>query len=143
MIDKGLLFCSAQAITADVALTDTIPLTTARKIFQGEPMACFIQVGVAADGTTTDETYEFEVHTDDNASLSSSTELIARAIPYASLTLNSIHSIPVPYEATLETYIGMKADVGGTTPTITITAWLGRMADAQQWTAYADAITIS
>lgn len=143
MIDKGLIFCTAQALSADANLTDSIPITTARKIFQGEPLCCFIQVGVAADATTGDETYEFEVHTDDNAALSSSVELIARAIPRASLTLNSIHSIPVPMEAVLETFIGMKFDGGGTTPTVTVTAWLGMQKDAEQWTAYADSIVIS
>lgn len=143
MIDKGLIFCTAQAFAADAYSTDSIPITSARKIFQGEPLCCFVKVDVAADAGNGDETYEFEVHTDDNAAMSSSTELIARAISRTVLTINTIHSVPVPIEAVLETFLAMRVDVGGTTPSVTATMWLGPQSAADQWTAYPDAITIA
>jgi len=143
-IDRGLVFCQAQALTnGTTVLTDTIPLTTARKIFQGEPLCCFIQVSVAADAGNGDETYQFEAHTDDNAAMSSSAQLILRAISRTILLANTIHSVPVPMEAILETFLGMKAVLGGTTASITISAWLGRQADAEQLTQYQDSIVIS
>jgi hypothetical protein len=143
IIDSQLLFSDAQAITADATATNVVDLGAARKIFDGEPMGVVVIVDVAADGTTTDETYEFEIHTDDNASLSSSTQLIAHAIGYASLTAGSKHVIPVPVGATLERYLGVKYDVGGTTPSITVTTFLQPLSMIDKYTSYADNSTIS
>lgn len=142
-IDAQCLFSDAQAITADATSTNVIDLGAIRKIGQGEPLAVVFTVDVAADGTTTDETYEFEIHTDDNASMSSSTQLIANAIPYASLTAGSVHVLPIPPSATLERYLAVKYDVGGTTPTITVTAFLQPMSMIQNYTSYADGFTVS
>lgn len=142
-IDAQLLFSDAQAVTADATSTNVVDLGIGRNLFDGEPMAVVITVDVAADGTTTDETYEFEVHTDDNAALSSSTQLIAQAIGYASLTAGSTHVIPVPVGVALERYLGVKYDVGGTTPSITVTAFLQPLSMVQKYKSYADGFTIS
>jgi hypothetical protein len=142
-VDAQLLFSDAQAVTADATSTNVVDLGAARKIFDGEPMAVVLTVDVAADGTTTDETYEFEIHTDDNAGMSSSTQLIAQAIGYAALTAGSTHVIPVPVGATLERYLAVKYDVGGTSPSITCTAFLQPLSMVQKYTNYADNITIS
>lgn len=142
-IDKGLMFCDGQAFTADGLATYSISLTTARQIFQGEPLVVMIKVDVAADFTTGDELYEFQVQSDDNAAISSGTVIAKRAIVATTLAINTLHSIPVPQEVTQETYIGLYLDVTGTTPTITFTAWLGAKADVPAWQAIADGITIS
>lgn len=142
-IDAQLLFSDAQAVSADATSTNVVDLGVARKIFDGEPLAVVLSVDVAADGTTTDETYEFEIHTDDNAGLSSSTQLVAQAIGYASLTAGSRHIIPIPVGATLERYLGVKYDVGGTSPSVTVTAFLTPLSMVDKYTAYADGFTIS
>lgn len=142
-IDNGLVFCSAQALTATALATYSIPLTTARPIFQGEQLAVFVQVGVAADFTTGDETYTFQVQSDDNAAISSGTTVSSRAILATALLINTVHTIPVPQEATMEAYLGLNFVLAGTTPTITVTAWLGQLKDAPAWSAIQDAITIS
>lgn len=143
MIDKGLVFCTAQALSATGNSTDAIPLTAARKIFQGEPLAAFVHVDVAADAASGDETYAFEVQTDDNAGQASPTQLVTRSISRTLLLINTNWSVPVPMESTLETFLGMKFTLGGTTPSITVTAWLGALKDTEMWTAYQDSITIA
>lgn len=144
MIDKGQVFCTAQAFSATGFSTDSIPITTARKLFQGEPLCYFWQVSVAADLADGNETYQFEAHTDSSAGMGTATQLITRAISRTVLLANTIWSLPVPNEVTLSTFLGFKLTLGGTTPSITIgLAWLGAQKDADQWTAYADAITIS
>ena len=146
MTDAQLLFSDAQAITADAASTNLIDLGAVRQIGQGEPMGIAILVDVAADSTTGDETYEFELQTDDNAAFSSATEVLAQAITAARLTAGSLHVIPLSPSILplLERYIRLNYDVGGTTPTITVTAWLSPLsALAGRSPIYADGFNIS
>lgn len=138
-IDQQLLFCENQALSADADATNVIDLgATGRSIGDGNPMSVFIRVGVAADFTTTDETYRFNVTTDDNASLTSDT-IVANAIILASaLTLGSLHEIKLPQNGTFERYLGLAFDGGGTTPTVTITAWLGESGSLPSVKTYAN-----
>jgi hypothetical protein len=143
LLDAQLQFSAAQAITADAASTNSIDLGAVRQIAIGQPLVILVCVIVAADATTGDETYSFELQTDDNSAFRSATTLMDTDIPRAQLTLGSIHAIPVP-RAGLERYIRLNYDVGGTTPTITVSAWL-QPADMVQgaYTQYADALTIT
>jgi hypothetical protein len=143
LLDKQLEFSSAQAITADAVSTNVIDLASARQIGLGQAMSILICVIVAADATTGDETYSFELQTDDNSAFSSATTLSDTDIPRASLTAGSIHAIALP-RAGLERYIRLNYDVGGTTPTITVSAYL-QPTDMIQgaYTKYPSAITIS
>jgi len=112
-------------------------------LFDGEPMAVVIQVDVAADGTTTDETYEFQIETDDNTSFSSATDLLLHSIGYASLTAGSTHVLPIPVGAAVERYIRVYYNVGGTTPSVTVTAFLQPLSMVQKYKNYADGLVIS
>lgn len=142
-IDSQLLFSDAQAVSADAGSTNVIDLGAAANVFAGEPMAVVIVVDVAADGTTTDETYEFQIETDDNAAFSSATDVLLHSIGYASLTAGSKHILPIPAGATLERYIRLYYNVGGTSPSVTVTAFLQPLSMVDNYKAYADNITIS
>ena len=77
-IDALLLVSDAQAITADAVSTNTIDLgnpTVKNRIGSGEPMAFAVQIDVAADFTTTDETYAIEVISSAAANLGTPTVL--------------------------------------------------------------------
>lgn len=143
IIDAQLLFSDAQAVSADAASTNIVDLGVARDLFAGEPMAVVLTVDVAADGTTTDETYEFQIETDDNSSFSSATDLLVHSIGYASLTAGSVHILPIPVSAAVERYIRLNYSVGGTSPSITATAFLQPLSMVQKHKSYADGITIS
>ena len=59
ILDSLLKFSDAQALTATADSTNVIDLSNDRDIGIGEPMALVVTVGVAADFTTGDETYQF------------------------------------------------------------------------------------
>lgn len=142
-IDSQLLFSDAQAVSADAGSTNVVDLGVARNLFDGEPMAVVIQVDVAADVANTDETYAFQIETDDNAAFSSATDLLVHSIAGASLTAGSVHVLPVPVGVSVERYIRVFYDVGGTTPSVTVTAFLQPLSMVQKYKSYADNITIS
>lgn len=136
----------AQAITADAVSTNTIDLgnaTIKRSIGDGEPMCVLISVNVAADATTGDETYVFEFIQSANANLSSPDILSSRDIPRAQLTAGSAHVIGIPPKAITKQYIGMNYNVGGTTPTITVTTFVMPQKDIDTYVNYAKGYTIS
>ena len=140
ILDAQLQFSDSQAITADAVGENVIDLSLARSIGQGEPMAVVFIVEVAADQTTGDEDYTFEVEYASNAAQSAGRELIGRRVyqsgtPAAPaqdadlLVAGYSFVIPVPpvTQDEDERYIGIRTDVTGTTPTITFSAYLQPM----------------
>lgn len=143
ILDSQLLFSDAQAVTADAASTNQIDLGIERNLFDGEPMAVVLQIDVAADGTTTDETYEFQIETDGDSAFGSPTDLVVHSIGYASLTAGSTHVLPIPIGVSVERYLRLYYNVGGTSPSVTVTAFLQPLNMVQKYKSYADNITIS
>lgn len=145
-IDAENLLSNGQAITADAVSDNVIDLgnpTPKNEIGAGEPMVIAVQVGVAADFTTGDETYAFEVIQSANANLSSPDVLSRRVIPAAQLTAGSIHYLPVPPGSVTKRYLGVNYDVGGTTPTITVRAWLTLQKFIDTYRSYASGFSVS
>ena len=137
-IDKLLEFSDGQALTASGRSTDIVDLGSARQIGVGKPLWIVFQVDVAADGTTTDETYEFKIETDSVEAMSSPTELASRTIGYATLVAGYQFTMAVPME-NVEQFISPYFTLGGTTPSITISAWLTDQ-HPQVWEALPDAL---
>lgn len=139
-IDANAVFSDAQAVTADAVGTNVIDLSVARSIGNGEPMAVVFVVDVAADQTTGDEDYTFDVEYASNAAQSTGRQLIGRRVfesgtPTAPaqdadlLVAGYTFAIPIPPTTEDEDgrYLGIRYDVTGTTPTITCTAFLQPM----------------
>jgi hypothetical protein len=125
MIDKLLTFCTAQALTdSDELFTDVIDLKAAGLLGTGKRLQVCINVDVAADATTGNETYIFNVITDDVATCDSGTTIATKTITAAALTVNTLHTIDIPENIATLQYLGVKFDGGGTSPLITVTAWL-------------------
>jgi len=139
--DAQNLFSDAQALTATAVSTNVIDLGVDRNVGQGEPLAVVLVTDVAADFTTTNETYQIDIETDDNASFSSAV-VISRRIPLAALLAAASKLVmPIPHDN--ERYIRLNYTLGGTTPTWTVTAFVVPMSMIQADEKYADAITIS
>lgn len=119
---------NAAALTTDAASTSSYDTgqTGGNDVSTGEPLSACITVGVAADHTTGDETYQFNLIQSATADLA--TPDILATIPftaaqYALLAAGAIISVPIPLGVITKRYIGLYLDSGGTTPTITVTAW--------------------
>ena len=156
ILDSLHQFSDSQAVTADAVGTNVLDLTADRSIGTGEPMAVVFLVEVAADQTTGDEDYTFDVEYATNAAQTTGRQLIGRRIfesgtPTAPaqdadlLVAGFSFVVPIP-PTTLsqsERYLGIRYDVTGTTPTITCSAYLMPMSMVDTWQAFPDALTIS
>lgn len=157
ILDKQLQFSDSQAVTADAVGTNVIDLSVARAIGNGEPLAVLFNVEVAADQTTGDEDYTFEVEVATNAAQTTGRQLLGRRVyesgtPTAPaqdadlLVAGYKFAIPLPPLANLSEaarFLGIRYDVTGTTPTITVSAHLVPLSFIDAPLAYADGITIS
>lgn len=156
ILDTLHQFSDSQAITADAVGTNVIDLSVDRSIGNGEPMCVVFNVEVAADQTTGDEDYTFEVEYASNAAQTTGRQLIGRrafesGTPVAPaqdadlLVPGFMFYIPIPPTKLSESerFLGIRYDVTGTTPTITVSAYLQPMSMVDATNTYAKGYTIS
>jgi len=157
-LDALLQFSDSQAVTADAVGTNVVDLSVDRSIGNGEPMAVVFVVEVAADQTTGDEDYTFDVEYASNAAQSTGRQLIGRRIfesgtpgaPAQDADLlvagfKVVIPIPPTQLSESEQFIGIRYDVTGTTPTITCSAFLTplNMVETAFGVNYADGYAIT
>lgn len=119
------LVSDAQAVSATGFSTNTIDLTAgaaARAIGTGESVGFGLAVDVALAGTT--PTFSVDVVQSDNANLSTPDVLSSTTLTAAQLAAGAAHFVQVPPGQPTKRYLGLRYNLGGTTPTITVTAWL-------------------
>lgn len=157
ILDSQLEFSDAQAITADAVGTNVLDLGVDRSIGNGEPMAVMFTVDVAADQTTGDEDYTFDLEYASNAAQSAGRQLIGRRVfesgapgapaQDADLLVAGFQFaivLPPTKLSESERYLGIRYDVTGTTPTITMTAHLMPLSMIDQdLISYANGYTIT
>jgi len=156
MIDAQHLFSDAQALTATALSTNVIDLSLDRAIGAGEPMAVVFVVDVAADQGTGDEDYTFAVEYATNAAISTGRQEVGRLIfesgtPTAPaldadlLVAGFQFAIPLPPSGTEMTsrYIGVRYTLAGTTPTITVTAFLQPLSMVDSRAYYASGYSLT
>ena len=146
----------AQAITADAIGENTIDLSQDRSIGTGEPMAVVISVDVAASQTNSDEDYAFELEYASNVGQTTGRQLMSRRefesgtpdAPAQNADLlvagfKFVMPVPPTVRAESEQFLGLRYDVTGTDPTITVTADLVPMSMIQNDDAYLGGFTVS
>jgi len=135
--DKQVALSEAQALTATAISTNVIDLSvTGRGFGAGEPLCIAIHVNVAADFGAADETYSFGIETDDDVAFGSATVLATRAILASALTAGSKHVLPFSPTWTFERYLALRSTLGGTTPLLTMSAWVMPLAAVESWKSY-------
>lgn len=146
MFDAQNQFSAAQALTATAVSTNVIDLGSARNLGKGEPMAVVFCAIVAADFTTGDETYQFDIQ---SGATVTPTKVIARRIPVVTasnvtsdLGLGKIVVVPLPFDS-VDRFLRINYTLGGTTPTLTVTAFLMPMSMIQSDAQLPDGLTIS
>lgn len=155
ILDAQMQFSDSQAVTADAVGTNVIDLSVDRSIGNGEPMAVMFSVEVAADQTTGDEDYTFDVEYASDAAQTTARKLIGRRVfesgtPTAPaqdadlLVAGFKFYIPIPPTELSESerYLGIRYDVTGTTPTITVSAHLMPLSMCESAPLYANGYTV-
>lgn len=146
--DRNLLLADAQAIIADAVTTDTIALgKTGLDVAIGETLALVFQVDVAAGYPNTNETYAFEVRTATNANGTSNAVTLSKSAAIAgnALPVGKRIVLPIPPQAisATATHLAGAVDVSGTTPTITVTAFVTPLSMVQGDVYYASGYTVA
>lgn len=142
IIDSQNQFSNAQALSgaATTAATNVIDFTkNGRKMGDGESMVVVVTVGVAAGGTT--PTLAIQLFTD-NTDGATTQVLATQTFAAASLTKGAKFFLPVP-QGIGGRYMGLKYVLGGTSPTITLSAALTYDDGVQNESVYASGYTVS
>ena len=149
LIDFQTLLSDSQAFSATGVSTNTMDMgspTPKNDVGSGEPLAAVFTVEVAADLASGDETYQFQVIQSANANLSSQDVLLQTDTAYitkAILVAGYQLVIPVPPDLVTKQYLGIRLVLGGTTPTITISASILPLKAVKVGRMYAKGYTIS
>lgn len=136
-IDSQLEFSDSQAVTSSAVGTNVLDLSVAQAIGVGEPLAVVFTVEVAADQTSSDEDYTFDLEMATNAAQSTGVQLLGRRVyesgtPTAPaqnadlLVAGYQFCIVIPKMDVGESarYLGIRYVTAGTSPTITCSASL-------------------
>jgi hypothetical protein len=155
-VDSQLEFSDSQAVTTSAVGTNVVDLSVDRSLGNGEAMAVMFVVEVAADQTTGDEDYTFQVEYASNAAQSTGRQLIGERIfesgtPTAPaqdadlLVAGFRIFVPIPATATSESerYLGIRYVTAGTSPTITCSAYLVPANQADAPNDYASGYSIT
>lgn len=120
--DSRLAFSAAQALTATAVSTNVIDLSQAlRNVGPGKPVWVIVTIDVAADDASANETYVAELQTDTVEGFASPTQLATVTIPRGSAA-GAVFVMQVPQ--TNERYLRCNYTLGGTTPSVTLSAHL-------------------
>lgn len=142
-LDKELCLSDSQAFTATAVSTNTVDGGLANnQVGVGEEIGIAVNIEVAADFANTNETYEFQAVSDDAAALSSTTLLASITIAAATLVAGYSFFIPIP-PGVAERYIGLRCVLGGTTPSVTLSAYVAPRSMFPKAVKFADGFTIS
>lgn len=141
ILDNLLKFSDAQALTATAVSTNVVDLSSDRDIGIGEPMALVVSVGVAADFTTGDETYQVTLQTStDEAFTSPITVVASAAINGDELAAGAKVVLPIGFDN--KQYLRVNYTLAGTTPTATVDAFLQPLSMIDGSRDYANGYTI-
>ena len=133
-IDKNLEFSDSQALTATAVSQNVIDLGADEDIGPGEDLFAVVVVEVAPDHTTGDETYVATVQT---GSTATPTDLIGSIVIPRTAKKGDVFFMPIASHN--DRYLRMNFTLGGTTPTITVSAFL-TVEEPSSWRATPDAI---
>lgn len=156
-IDAQTKVWDAAALTATAVSTNVVDLGglpavhsangSLREIGSGTPVGFALSVGVAADHTTGDETYEFDIITSTASDGTTGQLIIAKyVVLFSALTAGALLFLPIPplqAGAAVQQFVGLKYVGGGTTPTVTVTAWLTLQSMIQAQTLYPTELVIN
>jgi hypothetical protein len=142
-LDAQLLLSDSQALTATAASTNVIDFGTLAGVAAGEPLALVIAIEVAADNTTGNETYVATLQTDGDEAFGSAQTVASFTIPAGAAAGTTVCLPFIPNQSLSEQYYRVNYTLGGTTPTVTLSAYVTLLSMVSKYYAHPDNITIS
>jgi len=139
LLDAQERYSSSQALTATAASTNLIDHLADRNLGVGHPVVVLIQLDVVATDGDADETYVAAWQTDDNSSFSSAATLASLTITRGDVAGTRYVAVAAP-DATFERYTRINYTLGGTTPTVTLSAWMLPLVGLENTITYPDNI---
>lgn len=148
ILDANTRICNAQAFDADAVSDKSYDLgnvTPKRDPGEGEPLGIGFAVTTAADHTTGNETFQFELIQSATEDLGTPDILMTLPLIYTQLALGKVVVFPIPAGLISKRFLGIQHNGTGTTPTVGITAWIAPMSmlTTQPQVAYAKGYTIA
>ena len=140
-VDKLLKLSDAQALTATAVSTNVIDLSSDRDIGIGEPMGLVVTVGVAADYTSSDETYKFTLQTATDAAFSSAVTVFETAA-LAGNTLPAGAKVVIPLGHENLQFLRVNYTLAGTSPSATVDAFITPLSAIDGNAYYASGYTV-
>lgn len=141
-VDRYQLLSNSQVLTATGISTDWVDLSVAtpfRNIGQGEPLAVFFSFPSAADASSGNETYQFQIIQSANSDMSAPDVLVQTDVAYITRTMlvpGFSVTLPIPPGMVTKRYLGARYVLGGTTPQLTVSAVIIPLSMVDQWTTY-------
>ena len=141
ILDKHLTFTASQALTTSAALTDSVDLGVSgvpgRDIGVGQPIFWEVVVLVQPDATTGDETYTFNLESDEDVLFGSPSIVATIVVPRGAASPVGKRYVAVipPIANSNERYLRVAYIGAGTTPIITVASHLSTE-PPPSWQAY-------
>lgn len=142
ILDSQHQYAAAQVLAATGVSTNVIDHGSDRELGVGEPLAVLIVI-TAIDATSADETYTVQLQADDNVGFATPLPVGGLVNVPRAIGANSKVVIPVPPDTAMERFSRLSWTLGGTTPSITYSAFLVPQSFIQNNVLYDDALTIS
>lgn len=153
-IDVQCELSIAQALTATAVSTNVYDLgavpsggTSSGNAIDpsvGEPLAVVMTVGVAADFTTGDETYELDIITATASDGTTGQLIVSKSVILATeLVAGRIIIFPIMPGRITQRYLGAKYVLAGTTPSVTVTTFVQPLSMVQKQLYYTSAIVVN
>lgn len=143
ILDAQQNYSNAQALTATADSTNYIDHGADRNLGIGDPVLVELVLDVAASDANGNETYTAILETDDNTSFSSATQVGPTVTITRGDAAGTRYFIPLPPDTSLERYTQLAFTLGGTDPTVTVTAHLKQFNEVQNDVIYPNGYTIS
>lgn len=134
-------FSRAQALTVTAASTNVVRV--GKNLGIGEPMCVVLTLDVAAKSSDANETYTAKLEFDDAASFGSATVKGEEVTITRGDAIGTRYIIPVPPLVNADEYLRVKYTLGGTNPSVSVTARLMPQSAIQNNAVYPAGNTIS
>ena len=142
ILDSQNRFSDSQALTATAASTDSIDLGFDNNVGIGEPMSVVVFLETAADDADADETYSVDLEADSVSGFGSAVVIATRAIPRGTASGEKF-VLSVPADLSADQFLRLNYTLGGTTPSVTVSAYLVPTKFVDNSVAYPVGYTIS